>query len=90
MTKRGSLSEISLRRYMRCIISRAAEPWVAPPAARQRSGVVTRIPKNCHLALRSPSAIQEPRPTDPFRFESTVERTKLINNAESPPTKPVE
>jgi hypothetical protein len=90
MTKRGSPSEITLTRYIRCIISRAAEPWVARPTARQLSGVVSRVPTNRHLALRAPSAIQEPRPTTPFRFESTGERTKLFDNAQTPPTKPVE
>jgi hypothetical protein len=90
MTKRGSPSEIMLRRYIRCVISGAAEPWVAPPAARQLSGVVTRILTKCHFALRPSAAIQEPRPTTPFRFESAVEGTNLFDNAQTPPTEPVE
>jgi hypothetical protein len=58
--------------------------------ARQLSGVVTRIPTKGHFAPRPLSAIREPRPTTPFRFESAVEGTKLFDNAQTPPTKPVE
>jgi hypothetical protein len=43
---------------------KAAEPWVALPAARQLSGIASDIRTKHHFALCQSSAIPEPRPTN--------------------------
>lgn len=93
MTKKASQGEITFRRYIRCKVSRAAEPWGC--ATRGSAVLRCRVPYTDEVLFcaanpfRLFGSLALPFPI-PFRFESAVEGTKLFDNAQSPPTKPVE
>jgi hypothetical protein len=69
---------------------RPAEAWVAQPRARQLLVKAPEIPAAYHFALRVPFGYSEAAPYHPFRIESAVEGTKMFDNAQSPPAKPME